>query len=564
MIKALVLLLISNAVCCAQQSLRLHFPASPRVFPSTELDPLPSTNITDWANYSGYNDRPTISVYTNLPVVNVVALNNAISNCWKLGSNGIVYLTNGTYVLDDTLKMRPGVNLWGSAGTNSILILTNAIWLGNDGTSGNWTTNGIHSGAWKGSSNISLVATPSITVGMPIVITATNDWSFVHPFGYELGSALGWDGDDPDPESNNAYVRGQVSRITAISNSTNITIWPPLTADFTNTPARICYRADTFGDVLPQVGYASIANMAIVQPTTSEAMYLRGSYNNFISNVTFRIPDQGLENYSAVQMQYAVNITVEHCYFDGTAGSGRASAVNVRENSSGIRVQNNIGVECYQFIVTISRGANNAFAYNYSHNPTNYTTSQIAEYISHGAHKYLQLWEGNFGGLLRFDNTHGSSSSQTALRNYMLGQMPWTTYGFSSFANDSWNYHSQWVGNVGGYSGMTGYSYEQESPTTFDKAIFSWGYHGFATTPTTGTLSKATAIIHGNVTFESGSAVTNWASGYSRTLTNSLLFASRPSWYGTNLNWPPYGPDVTNFTNMIPAQIRFRYGTNSF
>lgn len=531
---------------------------------SSLLDPVPATNRTDWLNYSGYNDRPSLSLYTNLPLCSVTAINNAISNCWKLGSNGIVGLTNGTYVLDDTLKMRPGVNLWTTYGTNTILILTNPIWLGNNGDSGSWTTNSIHSGAWKGSSNISLTATPNITVGMPIVITSTNDPTFVHPFGYEGGSATDWDGDDPDPEASpdNRHVRGQVSRIVSISNSTNLVIWPPLTADFTNTPARICYRADTYGDTTPQVGYASIAGMAIHQTAVSEGMYLRGSYNCLVSNVTFRIPDQGIESYSAIKTEYAANITFEHCYFKAAPGYGKASAFNIRGNSGGIRIQNCISDQCYQFIVTASRGANNAFVYNYSHRPTNYTTAQIAEYISHGAHKHLQLWEGNFGGCLRFDNTHGSSSSQTAFRNYMLGEMPWTTFGFGPFWNDSWNYHSQWVGNVGGYPGIAGYVYDQESPTAIDKAMFSWGYHGYSTTPTTGTLSRATAIVHGNLTFESGSAATNWTTGYSRTLTNSYIFASRPSWYGTNLNWPPYGPDVSGYTNEIPAQYRFRTGND--
>ena len=527
------------------------------------LDPLPVSNRIDYATIAGANERIANTVWTNLPAsANYTEINFAISNCWRHASNGIVLLTNSTFVLTDRIKMRPGVHLSTIHGTNTLLILTNQIWLGNNLDNGTVATAAIVTGAWKGSSNVTAASAVNCTPGQYIVVTATNDWSFVHPYGYEGGSATIWYGDGGSTVSD--VNRGQVSRLVSVSNGTNLVINPALQSDFTNTPGSLQWRQDTFSDVLPMVGYASIRNMAIQCPTNAEGIEVHGAYDSFISNVVFRVPNQGSGSYSAINIAGAVNITVQHSHCEGA--TPQTSFVNVRENAGGIRVENNTGNWVYQFVVTASRGGNNYFGYNYNHQVTNGTSAMIDEFLSHGSHKQFQLWEGNRGYGLRFDNIHGSSSSQIAFRNYMVGEVTgYSTFGWGSFWNDSWNYHNHWVGNVGGYAGMTAYVYEQESPTAVDKAIFSWGYHGYSTSPTTGTLSKATAVIHGNVTFESGVAVTNWATGYSRTLTNSLVYASRPSWYGTNLAWPAYGPDVAGgHTNMIPAQWRYLYGTNSF
>lgn len=559
MIRLLSLLLF--AISASAQPLRLHFPAAPRIVASTELDPIPSTNLIDYASFSGANNRQADTVWTNLPAsANYTEINFAISNCWKHASNGIVLLTNATYVLTDRIKMRPGVHLSTIHGTNTILIETNQMWLGNNLDNGTVATANIHTGAWKGSSNIMTLATVNCTIGDFIVVTATNDWSFVHPYGHESASPTEWSGDGSSSSSDRN--RGQICRVISITNGTNVVVWPPLQSDFTNTPGRLEWRQDTFSDVLPEVGYASIRNMAIQCPTNAEGIQIHGAYDCFISNVTFRIPNQGAGSYSAIEMQSCVNITVEHSHCQGD--TPQASFVNVRDNAGGVRVENNTGDWIYQFVITASRGGNNYFGYNYCHRQTNGTSALVDEFVSHGSHKQFQLWEGNRGYGLRFDDIHGSSSSQIALRNYMVAETPgYTTYGYGSFWNDGWNYHSHWVGNVGGYGGMSGYVYAITNPATIDKQIFGWNYHGYGTTAT-GELSTATAIVHGNVTYESGSPATNWLTGYTRTIPNSLVYSSRPLWYGTNLVWPPYGPDVTNITNMIPAQIRFLYGTNSF
>lgn len=72
-----------------------------------------------------------------------------------------------------------------------------------------------------------------------------------------------------------------------------------------------------------------------------------------------------------------------------------------------------------------------------------------------------------------------------------------------------------------------------------------------------------------NVGVRGGTAGIVSSNGYSSTLTNSLIYASKPSYFG-NLTWPPYHPtngaalaaNLLSYTN-IPAGHRSKYGTSS-
>ena len=186
--------------------------------------------------------------------------------------------------------------------------------------------------------------------------------------------------------------------------------------------------------------------------------------------------------------------------------------------------------------------------------------------MTHGPHKQFLYWAHNRGIGFRADLTHGPSSHQTVFRNHFLGTYGAFNYGPVWF--DQWNLSNNLVANVLGYGGMTGYARTVKAPTTWNSpsnGIVHFNYNGFDTTDAGGRYADTTTVDHGNVTYESGSPSITWASGRTHTLTNCYFYgASRPSWWGTNLTWLAYGPDVSGYTNMIPAQWRYLYGTNSF
>ena len=66
-----------------------------------------------------------------------------------------------------------------------------------------------------------------------------------------------------------------------------------------------------------------------------------------------------------------------------------------------------------------------------------------------------------------------------------------------------------------------------------------------------------TDIITGNAVCTNRSSYTPvWDANGVQSLTNSYLYAARPSWWGTN-NWPAFGPDVSPNIGLIPAQERY-------
>lgn len=519
------------------------------------LDPVPATNLIDWWTYTGLegNAYPARTVAANLD--NTASSSTINFTLAGLSTNQILLLTNKTFWLtngsDVSLQIASGRTLRGAGPGSTILVLSNNLLFGNENGYSRTAVN-IYSGATAGSSNLVVVSSPSdIHIGGPIVVCATNDWAFVHPLGYEGGTPLEDTYSDEGNVSAAAPGNRALAELTTVvsqSNGTNLIIWPPLSETYTNTPARIEYVTAGNGSVRQ---WAGIENLTIRM--SYNQIRLVGAQNCWLSNVVVEIYGGDLPS---VYLYYAHRTLIEHCTFMGY--NSRASAIVPQVHHAGNRIQNNIFSNVYQGIIAVGRGANDAYAYNYVSAPTNSSSFFIKELGSHGVHIHHHLWEGNLAFGWDGDSIHGSGSKQTLFGNHLKGEVAGlTTAGGGAIWNDSFQFANAFVKNTLGYPAMSGWIYERYSPgSTSTNALFSHDYSGNSSTVNTGRYSRATAIIHGNRHYASGTLATNWDTARSQAFPDSYCFTNRPWFWGTNIPWPME-------TNMNPAFWRAKTGTNA-
>jgi hypothetical protein len=524
-------------------------------------DIIPATNRIDWLNTTGVeggiNYRSV--VYTNLAEEHVTreGINTAIVNC---PSNQVVMLPAGTFQITNGFDLlKDGVTVRGAGrALTDLQLRTNGIALGNAGYSR--VNININSGSTKDSTSIVLASAPSdLTVGSVACITELNNTNYVHPWGYEddMTAPLLCSYCDEPEEPNGGRVRGQLVRVTDISGTT-VTFTPALFSTYDNTP-RLSFPAalSTFNVVVR----SGIEDMTISTPETSNGIWFQGARDCWVSNVVFQIR---YGSQMAVKGYFALRCTVERCDFIGL--NDQADAMLMQIHTTGWRIQNNWGREIAQFFTQVGRGGGHAFVYNYLHSVTNQTTALISDTTGHGAHPQFTLVEGNKLVKLQTDSIHGSASSWTLFRNWFRGEIPdYTTFGHSAISIDSWNYHMNIVGNVLGHPTVSGWVYEEVSPTDSGDniALYAWEYSGY-NEYVTGTNSQETALVHGNYDYVNDDVV--WDADISNhTIPSSMIFTNGwPAWFGsTALVKPAIGPDCTGFhTNEIPAEYRFRTGNN--
>lgn len=516
--------------------------------------PVPTERLINWNWYVGVENKPaSTTVYTNIPVISAFEINRVVTNCYNSGTNRYIVFSNQTYNLSEPIYMMSGVRLRGQ-GTNTYLREpttggTHALIHMGQKQGAPRVNLDISSGASKGSTNITLVSTLAgdLAVGQPFVVTATNDWNYVHPFGYEPGTPTPWAGDAPDTPAT-ARNQGETVRLTSISGN-DITFWPPLASHYSTTPARITYVPSW---QYQPIEYVGVENMAIGVPTNAPGLLFESSNNSWVSNVTFRI--FGNEQAAVFGFNMNYRVTVQRCTFSGF--SALPAALDIRNDCSGWLVENNWFKDIYQAVIFTSRGNNHVVAGNYSHN----LGAGTAEYITHGSHKSFIYWAHNRGIGMWSDDVHGSASHGVWFRDWLLGVSGATEYGSMHF--DQFNYSNSIVATVLGYSALAGFIYEKSPPTApSTRSLIWWDYVGagvFATQDNGGMHAKDSAVVHNLVTYESGSATIRTDPTRTTTMTNCYYYgAPKPAWWPASLAYPAIGPDVSGYTNQIPSQYRF-------
>lgn len=394
---------------------------------------------------------------------------------------------------------------------------------------------------------------------------------------------------------NGQRVCQQFVKVTSVSGTT-LGITPPLIYSYSPS-------------LSPQAqAYSMITNCGVESMTVKRLYPSQNSYASanciefndaawcWVTNVETCWP-QGAH----VKLSGCFQCQIEDCYFhDGWSQcSGQDYGVWIFNHNSHHLIENSIFVDCRHSMIFEAGGAACVFAYNFSTNAIagESTSSFLGEdEVTHGAHAWYNLYEGNIATRIVNDYAHGSGSDNTYFRqnldmvayapanvlaielanwNSSESPVPQTSAGFpggwvtgpgvqssGTYGVDveTWNYSNNVVGCI--------FTTNSPGPTTFavtnltttidagpgviDRCGYqSPGSYGY---PIDG-KSQTTTYWHGN--WDPITKAVQWnAANTDHTIPKSLYLTSAPSWWGTNA-WPPIGPDCSPSIGMIPALARY-------
>lgn len=268
------------------------------------------------------------------------------------------------------------------------------------------------------------------------------------------------------------------------------------------------------------------------------------------------------------------------------------SCVQLALKTSGFLVQNNIFERLHYSLILEGGTSGNVIAYNYMEGnfDQNSNSAVMASVNTHGSHPMFNLVEGNVGMQVYYDSVWGTSSHNTAYRNWLQGSSALCsplnagrsavtcntkTYPFQASRAVQASYlatNTNYVGNVIGSASQSALtcwstcgfadSIQWSSNRSYDSAAYGWSFgYGELSDDDSWALdnsaSYANAFQHGNYGNISGQIV--WQSGVTHTLPASFYLPAKPSWWGS-LAYPAIGPDVTGgpgpggHAALIPAQ----------
>lgn len=523
---------------------------------------VPAERIIDWsrshARGSGIIARTNIINVKNAPynaagngsTDDTTAINSAIT---AAVSNDVVYFPTGYYRVTATISINKSITLRGDHPAASVIKYTPST--GNDilATSHSrsyGTPNVITSGTTQGTTNITLTSAAGFSVGDFVLVYGSNQPAFMRPVGED--GLCTWCGDD---DTN--YVAKQCTRIIAKSGNV-VTIDDPLYINLGVIP-----QMKTVS-MLEAVGFE---NLGIWRTNASSTLgynlFATSLANSWVTNVWSTNAAQG-----SFYFQFCDNFTVRKCLaYDATGyGSDRAYHFYGKFwNSCGL-FEDCIAFKGRHSFVLEGGGSGMVFGYNYSNKGGQNAEDvlfQGEDYDTHGAHPFMNLFEGNDGPEMDNDNTWGSSSHNVWFRNWVQN-FSQSSFTHSRAAVDCMtnNWSNSWVCVVIGRTNDTGVKVAPLNHDMYDgtsKWALRLGYQGVS--DAAGNVSFDAGISnsgHFHFVYDYYSNTKITTAGYDTTgITNSLyLGSSKPGWL-YNRPWPIFGPDTPNGTNVNPARYRF-------
>lgn len=611
-----------------------------------------SCRVINWAAGSDLWNGGVLPNYTSVTCAGLHANgttddSSGIQSCINAASaNTAVFLPAGTYLVNSTLRLKSNVVLRGAKaeGGPPFLPATDAAATTiNVGTSASITTQnfsytggGVYppvSYATFPTTFCNLSGTPqkndttvtinsggscAVSVGQWIIVAPNDDPSLISAFGDD--GHCDWCG------INDGYnVMTQVVQVTAMSGSGGVgtvaTLSRPLYYTFDPTsrtvnshtePAGVHYSLLNFGT--QKAGFENIrfdASAADIQ--ASQILFFQGCLECWVKNVETYGAGSGSGS-AHVEMDFTYGMEVrDSAFHDQSGATGSTTVGNNHAGDSGAgygvyfqfvnsdaKVENNDFWHNRHWVVFQGGGSGIVVLYNYADNGyTDDLTYLGSGRTSHGAHPFMNLFEGNVASHLTADDFWGTSSHVVLFRNWLWGSETNTVAsgctgsptppkpqcsiplyppsgGYNAVDLYTGQLYYSFVGNVLGstssmvtlgvqptWSNATVSGFNETGSSASAPIVYSvGGASNTAFTNGVATSSSATILRHGNYDFKTA-GVAFWDGGSNHTLAPGIYYSSAPSFFGS-CAWPSIGPDITPVATLsMPAYNRFSGSTCS-
>ncbi len=518
------------------------------------------------------------------------AIQTCINNA---ASNSAVLLPSGTYFVNSVVRLKSNVALRGTGPTTNIN-------LGSGGqlTTQNWSysTNlnpTVSYGCFSSCPPFNLSGTPqkddtTITIGTGSVSVG----SWVSIFGNDDPSLISTNGTDGFCQwcgwNQGYYVQQQIVQVTGfvsgsggpgtVASISRPWYYTPYTKAVSNPsgqagitePAGAKYRVVTFPT--QKAGFEYFHVTATQDVGGGQIVYLQGCLYCWVKGVETQ--NTGSNSGSAhVELDWSYGDEIRDGYYheqrSGASGSGYG--VYLQFVNSDHKIENNTMRHNRHGFVFQGGGSGVVFLYNYIDDLYTDDTSYLGSArTSHGAHPFMNLFEGNVASHITADDFSGTTSHDVFFRNWLWGDetMNWSGAvaptgnpggGFDPVdLYQSQQYYS-YVGNVLGRTGLhatwsaaTLTSTCSTNNCAYDEpstpAIYSTGSSQLGSAGT----SAGTILRHGNWDYKTN-GVAFWDGGANHALASSLYYSSQPSFLSGN-SWPLEGPEGNPTINANPAE----------
>jgi len=509
---------------------------------------IPSTRTVTWEGNVGIpggipNSSNMITfVSVSAGNMNQSYLQTQIDNC---PSNQVIQLPAGSFNIGYlNFEMNHGVVLRG-AGMGVTRLNGSHIYMGQ--AAGTPVQPLVTAGATKGSTSVTVASATGFRVNDFVVFEGGDDTDIVFLAG-EAGGAPA-----------NQPCQKQVCKITSVSGTT-IGITPPL-----------CYTMKTSGALNGVNVRAVIYNNLGATPNFVSKCGVENLTLNLDTGWDFSVDLHNVAYcwFSNVEMYNASHRTfyiqrgfgceLFKCFIHDSTLHGPFGYGITLEPASACLIANNIVSNVTGGFQVNEGSSGNVFAYNYVPK-SQYTNPQYTQpdFQNHYAHPVMNLWEGNYGFMIYFDDIHGSSSHHTVFRNRFVGwQNSTILYQQYCTACATHNKYVNFVGNVlGDVPGQTVHmnTYLTTTENNTQRTIFALNVDNG------GTDAGDTVFIHGN--WDSVNGAIMWdarnSTNSTKVIPNSYYLSAKPTWWG-NLAWPPYNPSNVTAAGMSPTNIPAGY-----
>jgi hypothetical protein len=478
------------------------------------------------------------------------AIQDAIDAC-TVGQ--AVYLPAGTYRTTSQLEITTGIVLRG-AGTGSTTISLDSNTSSENniikvaGSSSDGSTIVISSGYTKDSTELVLADASSLSVGDYIRVGQDNP-DFVSITGY--GQPCTWCDD-----SGMRCMLQHVKITNKVSNT--ITINRPLYFTFESELNPVVYQTSMLED-------AGIEDMYITRVDQGSDYSINNGirFTNcaecWIKNVRSY---NTMGAHFRIEESYACEFRDSWMEFGTAYTGGRAYGCMLAFWNTDCLIENCIGDHLRHAFIFEGGGCGNVFGYNYSTRAFGNPGDQwlFADFCHHGAHPYMNLFEGNIGSNFDADSVWGTSSHCTYFRNNVTRYSdPGEEVIDSALFGIETQYYSSYfnlVGNVVGRSSDSSDGTTRHAPGSPDGdskvAIFT-GYEVTGGAPWDYNSDVLTTMFeHGNYCYCDDD--TEWDAGEAdHDLPDSYYLDSKPTWWGSSA-WPAIGPDIDGYVLALPAK----------